>query len=295
MGSATPRRAKQAGAAVPPLPRPHGCLRLAPDSKTMPIAASSRPRAGASRVLCRRSIAASMHALAGSSARLGQVRLRRAARSLRSRGLRHLRRWSRDAATAPGFGRAKWARSCDAAGGPPFGDGELEVALQRLHQHQALQRRNARGQHARHGAGATRRFPWRAGSRPRRACPPPLPPAPTPWRARTSPSPARSPATCATGTPPRPRPPSTCVVSPQPRRRRHCPAHRHGALLLELNRVLRPGGFFVWSATPVYQKLTEDVQIWKAMTALTKSMCWELVTIKKDQLNDIGHMLVWYE
>lgn len=36
-----------------------------------------------------------------------------------------------------------------------------------------------------------------------------------------------------------------------------------GSLLLELNRVLRPGGYFVWSATPVYQKLEEDVQIWK--------------------------------
>lgn len=36
-----------------------------------------------------------------------------------------------------------------------------------------------------------------------------------------------------------------------------------GKLLLELNRVLRPGGFFVWSATPVYQKLAEDVEIWK--------------------------------
>ncbi|KAJ1261008.1 hypothetical protein BS78_10G275300 [Paspalum vaginatum] len=61
-----------------------------------------------------------------------------------------------------------------------------------------------------------------------------------------------------------------------------------GALLLELNRVLRPGGFFVWSATPVYQKLTEDVEIWKAMTSLTKSMCWELVSIKKDRLNGVG-------
>ncbi|XP_062234173.1 probable methyltransferase PMT24 [Phragmites australis] len=61
-----------------------------------------------------------------------------------------------------------------------------------------------------------------------------------------------------------------------------------GALLLELNRVLRPGGFFVWSATPVYQKLTEDVEIWKAMSALTKSMCWELVSIKKDRLNGVG-------
>jgi hypothetical protein len=35
-----------------------------------------------------------------------------------------------------------------------------------------------------------------------------------------------------------------------------------GKLLLELNRVLRPGGFFVLSATPVYQKLAEDVGIW---------------------------------
>ncbi|CAL5040460.1 unnamed protein product [Urochloa decumbens] len=61
-----------------------------------------------------------------------------------------------------------------------------------------------------------------------------------------------------------------------------------GALLLELNRVLRPGGFFVWSATPVYQKLPEDVEIWKAMTSLTKSMCWELAGIKKDRLNGIG-------
>lgn len=35
-----------------------------------------------------------------------------------------------------------------------------------------------------------------------------------------------------------------------------------GTLLLELNRVLRPGGLFIWSATPVYQDLEEDVQIW---------------------------------
>lgn len=34
-----------------------------------------------------------------------------------------------------------------------------------------------------------------------------------------------------------------------------------GALLLELNRILRPGGYFVWSATPVYQTLEEDVEI----------------------------------
>ncbi|TKY73815.1 methyltransferase PMT26 [Spatholobus suberectus] len=61
-----------------------------------------------------------------------------------------------------------------------------------------------------------------------------------------------------------------------------------GKLLLELNRVLRPGGFFVWSATPIYQKLPEDVQIWNAMKALTKAMCWEVVSISKDQVNGVG-------
>lgn len=61
-----------------------------------------------------------------------------------------------------------------------------------------------------------------------------------------------------------------------------------GKLLLELNRMLRPGGFFVWSATPVYQKLAEDVEIWKAMTALTKAICWELVATSKDKLNGVG-------
>nr|VDD27385.1 unnamed protein product [Brassica oleracea] len=61
-----------------------------------------------------------------------------------------------------------------------------------------------------------------------------------------------------------------------------------GKLLLELNRVLRPGGFFVWSATPVYQKKTEDVEIWKAMSELTKKMCWELISINKDKVNGVG-------
>ncbi|KAI4345070.1 hypothetical protein L6164_012237 [Bauhinia variegata] len=61
-----------------------------------------------------------------------------------------------------------------------------------------------------------------------------------------------------------------------------------GKLLLELNRVLRPGGFFVWSATPIYQKLPEDVEIWKAMKELTKAMCWEVVSISKDKVNGVG-------
>lgn len=61
-----------------------------------------------------------------------------------------------------------------------------------------------------------------------------------------------------------------------------------GKLLLELNRLLRPGGLFVWSATPVYQKLDEDVEIWEAMKKLTKAMCWEVVSITKDTINRVG-------
>ncbi|KAL2342904.1 hypothetical protein Fmac_004189 [Flemingia macrophylla] len=61
-----------------------------------------------------------------------------------------------------------------------------------------------------------------------------------------------------------------------------------GKLLLELNRVLRPGGFFVWSATPIYQKLPEDVEIWREMKELTKAMCWEVVSISRDKLNGVG-------
>ncbi|KAK4490650.1 hypothetical protein RD792_001341 [Penstemon davidsonii] len=61
-----------------------------------------------------------------------------------------------------------------------------------------------------------------------------------------------------------------------------------GKLLLELNRLLRPGGFFVWSATPVYQKIPEDVEIWQAMKKLTESMCWEMISITKDTVNGVG-------
>lgn len=47
--------------------------------------------------------------------------------------------------------------------------------------------------------------------------------------------------------------------------------HEGGRLLLELNRVLRPGGHFIWSATPVYQKLQEDVEIWEGICGLKTS------------------------
>lgn len=36
-----------------------------------------------------------------------------------------------------------------------------------------------------------------------------------------------------------------------------------GKPLMELNRILRPGGFFVWSATPVYRDDERDKKVWK--------------------------------
>ncbi|KAJ4906711.1 putative methyltransferase PMT23 [Raphanus sativus] len=51
-----------------------------------------------------------------------------------------------------------------------------------------------------------------------------------------------------------------------------------GKPLLELNRVLRPGGFFIWSATPVYRDNDRDSKIWTGcMVSLTKSICWKVV------------------
>lgn len=60
-----------------------------------------------------------------------------------------------------------------------------------------------------------------------------------------------------------------------------------GKPLLELNRVLRPGGYFIWSATPVYRKEKRDQDDWNAMVTLTKSICWRTV-VKSEDSNGIG-------
>lgn len=36
-----------------------------------------------------------------------------------------------------------------------------------------------------------------------------------------------------------------------------------GKPLIELNRILQPGGFFIWSATPVYRNGERDQKVWK--------------------------------
>ncbi|ESW35567.1 hypothetical protein PHAVU_001G245500 [Phaseolus vulgaris] len=65
-----------------------------------------------------------------------------------------------------------------------------------------------------------------------------------------------------------------------------------GKPLFELNRVLRPGGFFAWSATPVYRDDERDRKVWNAMVTVTKAMCW---TVVAKTLDSSGIGLVIYQ
>ncbi|KDP44715.1 hypothetical protein JCGZ_01215 [Jatropha curcas] len=55
-----------------------------------------------------------------------------------------------------------------------------------------------------------------------------------------------------------------------------------GKPLMELNRILRPGGFFVWSATPVYREDEKDQNVWKSMVIVTSAICWKEVAKTTD-------------
>ncbi|CAN1153634.1 Probable methyltransferase PMT9 [Linum perenne] len=57
---------------------------------------------------------------------------------------------------------------------------------------------------------------------------------------------------------------------------------RDGILLLELDRVLRPGGYFAYSSPEAYAKDPENQRIWNAMHDLLKRMCWRVAS-KRDQ------------
>ncbi|CAK7346899.1 unnamed protein product [Dovyalis caffra] len=59
-----------------------------------------------------------------------------------------------------------------------------------------------------------------------------------------------------------------------------------GILLLEVNRMLRAGSYFVWAAQPVYKHEENLQEQWKEMLDLTRSICWELV--KKE-----GYIAIW--
>ncbi|KAE9592328.1 hypothetical protein Lal_00028322 [Lupinus albus] len=57
---------------------------------------------------------------------------------------------------------------------------------------------------------------------------------------------------------------------------------RDGILLLELDRLLRPGGYFAYSSPEAYAQDEEDRRIWRVMSALVGRMCWRIAA-KKDQ------------
>ncbi|OVA15574.1 putative S-adenosyl-L-methionine-dependent methyltransferase [Macleaya cordata] len=59
-----------------------------------------------------------------------------------------------------------------------------------------------------------------------------------------------------------------------------------GILLLEVNRLLRAGGYFVWAAQPVYKHEEALQEQWKEMEDLTNRLCWVLV--KKE-----GYIAIW--
>ncbi|GAB4831841.1 hypothetical protein Ancab_005855 [Ancistrocladus abbreviatus] len=59
-----------------------------------------------------------------------------------------------------------------------------------------------------------------------------------------------------------------------------------GILLLEVNRILRAGGYFAWAAQPAYDHEVILEGQWKDMVNLTTRLCWELV--KKE-----GYVAIW--
>ncbi|XP_047321298.1 probable methyltransferase PMT11 [Impatiens glandulifera] len=59
-----------------------------------------------------------------------------------------------------------------------------------------------------------------------------------------------------------------------------------GILLLEVNRMLRAGGYFVWAAQPVYKHEPLLEEQWQEMVNLTTRICWNLV--KKE-----GYIAIW--
>ncbi|KAM7258508.1 hypothetical protein ACFE04_014249 [Oxalis oulophora] len=63
-------------------------------------------------------------------------------------------------------------------------------------------------------------------------------------------------------------------------------ATHHGILLLEVNRLLRGGGYFAWAAQPVYKHEEALENQWEEMFNLTTRLCWELV--KKE-----GYIAIW--
>ncbi|XVE99755.1 hypothetical protein REPUB_Repub03eG0228300 [Reevesia pubescens] len=58
---------------------------------------------------------------------------------------------------------------------------------------------------------------------------------------------------------------------------------RDRTLLLELDRLLRPGGFFAYSSPKAYAQIDEeDLRIWREMSTLVGRTCWRIAA-KRNQ------------
>ncbi|CAI9116755.1 OLC1v1017993C4 [Oldenlandia corymbosa var. corymbosa] len=55
-----------------------------------------------------------------------------------------------------------------------------------------------------------------------------------------------------------------------------------GKLLLEINRILRPGGYFILSSKH------NSIEMEEAMSKLTASICWNILADKSDEVSDVG-------
>ncbi|GFZ10317.1 S-adenosyl-L-methionine-dependent methyltransferases superfamily protein [Actinidia rufa] len=55
-----------------------------------------------------------------------------------------------------------------------------------------------------------------------------------------------------------------------------------GKLLLEMNRLLRPGGYFILSTQH------DSIEAEEAMTTLTASICWNILAHKTDEIGEVG-------
>ncbi|KAF5747112.1 methyltransferase PMT28 [Tripterygium wilfordii] len=68
----------------------------------------------------------------------------------------------------------------------------------------------------------------------------------------------------------------------------HCgscsmPWHSNGGkLLLEMNRILRPGGYFILSSKH------DSIEDQEAMTRMTASVCWNILADKSDEVSEVG-------
>ncbi|CAA3016582.1 probable methyltransferase PMT3 [Olea europaea subsp. europaea] len=54
---------------------------------------------------------------------------------------------------------------------------------------------------------------------------------------------------------------------------------RDGLILLELDRLLRPGGYFAYSFPEAYAQDEEDRRIWREISELVEHMCWRIAAM----------------